>query len=52
MKEVTVLVGWSPRPWVTFEARVENMLNENYLEDELAPRANDRAAYVSVVFRF
>ena len=52
VKEVTVLVGWSPRPWVTFEARVENLLNSDYLEDELAPRANNRAAYVSVVLHF
>ena len=52
VKEVTVIVGWSPQRWVTFEARVENLLNENYLEDELAPRANDRAAYLGVVIRF
>jgi len=52
VKEVTVLVGWSPRNWFTVEARVENLLNEDYLEDELAPRANDRAAYFGIVVRF
>lgn len=52
VKEVTLLMGWKPKKWLSVEARVENLLNENYLEKDTSPRANDRALYMGLVLLF